>query len=303
MSIWLTSDGAVKFPGLDLSLEHLISGYEVFGITISLSGILIAVALFLGLFIAECLAKKTGQNTEMYLDLAVQVVIGGVIGARITYVIMHWGYYKEQPAQIFALNQDGMSFLGALTAGLLISFAFCRKRKISWLRTCDTALLGVVAGQIIGKVGDFFGRTNLGTYSNNALAMQVEIADVNVATWMLAKENSEIIVGEYLQVHPVFLYEIIGLVGLYALLALIYKNQKMSGIVLAIYLVEYGVMRFYIEFLRLNSVRVVGDFLSLEHLMSLSTALFGIYVLYDCMKRQRTELKNLPKHFFDAEEQ
>ena len=216
---------------------------------------------------------------------------------------MHWGYYKEQPAQIFALDSEGMSFLGALTAGLLISYAFCRKRKISWLRTCDTALIGVVVGQIIGKVGDFFGRTNLGTYSDNLLAMQVEADDVNATVMMLARGNSEMIVGEYLQVHPIFLYEILALVGLYALLALIYRNQKMSGVVLAIYLVEYGVMRFYIEFLRLNSVRVIGNFLSLEHLLALSTALFGIYVLYDCTRRQHTELKNLPKHFFDTEEQ
>ena len=86
MGIWLTADGAVKFPGLNLGIEHLISGFEIFGITISLSGILIAVALFLGWFIVEGLAKKTGQNSELYLDLALRVVVGGVIGARITYV-------------------------------------------------------------------------------------------------------------------------------------------------------------------------------------------------------------------------
>ena len=302
MGIQLTADGAIRFPALKLGIDHLISGFEIFGVTVSLSGILMGLALFLGLLIAEGLAKKTEQDTERYLDLAVQVVIGGVLGARITYVVMHWGYYKEQPAEIFALSQDGMSFLGALTAGLLISYVYCRKKKISWLKTCDTALLGTVVGQIIGKVGDFFGRTNLGNYSNGKFAMQVAVEDVDMSTMMLARGNSEMIIGNFIQVHPVFLYEMIGLVLLYAILAMIYKNQKMSGIVLSVYLVGYGGMLFWTEYLRLNSVRIIGNALSMEHLMAISTTLFGVFVFFDCIKRQQIELKKLPKYFFDSKE-
>ena len=64
MSILLTTGGTVKFPGLGLTIEHLIEGFDVFGLHISLSGILIALAMFLGLFVTERLAKKTEQNTE-----------------------------------------------------------------------------------------------------------------------------------------------------------------------------------------------------------------------------------------------
>ena len=62
MGSWITSGGTVNFPGLKTGLEHLSEGIEIFGITISFSGILIAVSLFFGLFIVESLAKKTKQN-------------------------------------------------------------------------------------------------------------------------------------------------------------------------------------------------------------------------------------------------
>lgn len=301
MGIWITADGAVRFPGLELGLEHLQEGIEVFGITVSFSGILIATALFLGLLIVEGLAKKTKQNAEMYLDLAIQVVALSVIGARITYVIFHWGYYKEQPAEMFALSQGGMSFMGALTTGLIISYIYCRKRKVSWLKTCDTALLGIVFGQILGKVGDFFGRTNLGTYSGGKLAMQVAIEDVDIQAVAMARD-SRMILGEFLQVHPLFLYEILVLVVLYAVLAIVYKKQKIYGIVLGTYLVGYSTLNFMTEFIRLDVARVTGR-ISWEQIFSITTALFGMYVWYNCYQRQHAELKNFPKNFFTEEEQ
>jgi len=300
LGIRLTADGAIRFPGFKMGLEHLMEGIEIFGITISFSGILIAVSLILGLLIVESLAKKTKQNTETYLDLAIRVVAGAVIGSRITYVIFHWWYFKDAPAQMFSLSQGGMSFMGALTTGLIISYVYCRKRRISWLKTCDTALLGVLFGQIIGKVGDFFGRTNLGTYSGGRFAMQVAVADIDVQQ-SIAAGNAKMIRGDYIQVHPLFLYEIVGLMILYALIAIVYKRQKIYGLVLGSYLVGYSVLNFITEFIRLDTTRVIGR-ISFEQIFAITTMMFGCYVFYNCYQRQHTELKNLPKNFFLDEE-
>ncbi len=300
MSIWLTSDGAVRFPGLNLGMEYLKEGIEIFGITISFSGILIALALFLGLFIVEGLAKKTKQNAEMYLDLAIQVVALSVLGSRIAYVVFRWSYYKNHPAQMFALNQGEMSFMGALTVGLMVSYVYCRKRNISWLKTCDTALLGVVLGQILGKVGDFFGRTNLGTFSDGKFAMQVAVKDVGIHAAAVA-ESSGMTVGGFLQVHPLFLYEILALLVLYAVVAIVYKKQKIYGIVLGTYLVGYSILNFVMEFIRLDVVRVAG-WVTWEQIFSITTAVFGLYVWFNCHQRQHTELKNLPKNFFTEDD-
>ena len=113
MKINLIADGPVKFPGLGISLEHLVEGFEIFGIHVSLYGLLIGVSMFLGLFLAERLAKKTEQNVEQYLEMAIRLVLSGVLGGRIGYILIH--------ADLFLTNQEnvldigsGMSFTGAI---------------------------------------------------------------------------------------------------------------------------------------------------------------------------------------------
>ena len=122
MSIFLTTGGQVNFPGFGLTIEHLIEFFEIFGLHISLSGILIALAMFLGLFITERLAKKTEQNTEQYLDLAIRVVIAGLLGARAGYVLTHWQYFITDQGSVFDIRDGGMSATGAVIAGMLVSF-------------------------------------------------------------------------------------------------------------------------------------------------------------------------------------
>ncbi len=295
MRIWITSDGAVRFPGLQWGIEHLREGIEIFGITVSFSGMLLAVALILGLWIAERLAKKTEQNTEFYLDLAIRVVLGGVLGARLTYVIYHWSYYKEQPAEMFAFHQDEMSFFGALAVGLGIAFWYCRKRKVSWLKTCDTAMIGVVVGQLLGKAGDFFSRTNLGTYSEGTFAMQIAVQDLDADTIDHAK-NFRMVLGDYIQVHPVFLYEMIGLAFLMLILIFVFRKQKISGLVLGTYLIGYGILHFASECVRMNTVRVIGR-ISVEQILAVAAVCMGGFVMANGAKRQHKILKNLPKNF------
>ena len=301
MGSWITSGGTVNFPGLKTGLEHLSEGIEIFGITISFSGILIAVSLFFGLFIVESLAKKTKQNAEVYLDLAIQVVALSVLGSRIIYVIFHWGYYKESPAEMFSLSQDGMSFLGALVTGLIVSYIYCRKRRISWLKICDTALPGVMFGQVLGKVGDFFSRTNLGTFSDGMFAMQIENADVEPRMVTMA-EGTQALRGTFMQVHPVFLYELAALLVLYVIVAIVYRKQKIYGVALGTYLIGFCTLNFATEFIRLDVASVAG-WISCEQIFSVTTAMFGGYVWLNCYQRQHTELKNLPKNFFMEDEE
>ena len=135
MIIFLITGGPVNFPGLGLQIDKLIEGFEIFGIHISLVGILIAAAMFLGLFITECLAKKTEQNTEQYLDLAIRMVFAGVIGSRVGYVLSHWQYFLSDQGHVFDISDGGMSVGGAILAGLLVSFLYCRQKRSGWRQT------------------------------------------------------------------------------------------------------------------------------------------------------------------------
>ncbi len=295
--MYLAADGPVKFPGLGITIEHLIEGFDVFGFHISLSGILIAVALLVGLFLTERLAKRTGQNPEIYLDLAIYLVISGVIGARVGYIITHWELFSSGMEHIFNIS-TGMSFSGAVIAGLIVSFVYCKSRKYSWLKVCDTVAPGILFGQLIGVVGQFLERSVLGTYSDGILAMQVDVQDVDTHTMMMSRSSIGMMQGGFLQVHPITLYELILFLVLFIILIILFFKKQMNGIVIAIYLIIYGGVRFFTEFIRLDSRKTIGGMISLEHIISFVLVLFGVLLLVDRIKKDWNKKKEKPKNYF-----
>ena len=295
MGILLTTGGPMKFPELGLSIDSLIEGFDIFGIHVSLVGIMLALAMFLGLFITERLAKKTEQNTEHYLDLAIRLVVVGIIGARTGYVISHWQYFVSAQGNIFRLDDGGMSVVGAIVAGLLVSFIYCRKKKLSWLQVCDTAMPGIVVGQILATIGCFFGRNMLGTYSDGIFAMQVSLQDVDTRAVLLGRSMEKMVQGDFLQVHPVSLYETLILVVLLILLLVLWNRKRMNGIVLAVYLIGYGVMIFSMEFIRLDSQKIMGSRFSVEHIGAIVLVAAGILILTEQLRKYSAERKAQPK--------
>ncbi len=296
MGIFLTTGGPVNFPGLGLTIEKLVEGFDVFGIHISLVGILIAVAMFLGLFITERLAKKSEQNTEHYLDLAIRLVFAGVIGARVGYVISHWQYFMTDEGNVFDISDGGMSAAGAVIAGMLVSYVYCRQKKLSWLQICDTSMPGIVTGQILASIGCFLGRNMLGTYSDGALAMQVALQDVDERAVAMGRNSKMMMRGNFLQVHPVALYETVILLALLIVLLVLWKLKKMNGVVISIYLIGYGVMLFCMEFIRLDSQKIMETRFSIEHIIAAGLVLLGTGILTDQWKKYSSVRKAQPKN-------
>jgi len=293
--IFLTTGGPVNFPGLGLNFEKLIEGFEVFGIHISLTGILIAAAMFVGLFITECLARKSGQDTEQYLDLAIRMVCAGVIGARAGYVLSHWQYFIADQGSVFNISDGGMSAGGALVTGLITSFVYCQNKKISWLEVCDTAMPGVLTGQILAGIGCFFGRNMLGTYSDGMFAMQVAVQDVDKKAIALGRAAGPMVQGNFLQVHPLSLYETVISLFLLCVLCVLWKLKKNSGIIVSVYMLVYGLMIFGIEFIRLDSQKILGTRFSIEHIVAAVLIAAGMLILTDRIKKYRELQKTQPK--------
>lgn len=296
MGILLTTGGQINFPGLGLTIENLIEGFDIFGLHISLSGILIALSMFLGLFITEHLAKKTEQNTEHYLDLAIRLVVASVVGARIGYVLSHWQYFITDQGSVFDISDGGMSAVGAIIAGLLVSLIYCKQKKLSWLQVCDTSLPGIVVGQIVAGLGCFFGRNMLGTYSDGTFAMQVALQDVDAKAVSMGRTSAHMIRGNFLQVHPVALYEVFILCVLFIFLIITWKVKRMNGIVLSLYLIGYGLMVFCMEFIRLDSQKIMGSSFSIEHIMSGVLFLVGVMIFIDQARKYHIMKKAQPKN-------
>lgn len=90
----------IRFPHLGIEIAHLGRSITIGGFSIAYYGMIIALGMILGFLMASWQAKRTGQNQELYLDLAVWDIIFAIIGARIYYVVFSWDYYAKHPSEI-----------------------------------------------------------------------------------------------------------------------------------------------------------------------------------------------------------
>ena len=105
-------DMSIRFPGLKLVLDYVPRSFEVFGFEITIYGILIAAGMLLGIFFAVLEARRSHEDADACLDLAIITLITGVIGARLLYVAFSWSLYKNDPGQILNVRSGGMMFYG-----------------------------------------------------------------------------------------------------------------------------------------------------------------------------------------------
>ena len=153
---------AIIFPHLGIELKHVGRAVSILGFDIAYYGIIIAAAILIGTLITVLIARYTGQNPEDYLDLAVFAVIFGIIGARLFYVAFSWELYKDHPLSIFNIRQGGLALYGGLIAAVITVFIFAWIKKLSAAEMLDTACVGLLVGQMLGRWGNFFNRERMG---------------------------------------------------------------------------------------------------------------------------------------------
>ncbi len=246
----------INFPNLHIFMDHVGKSISIGDFKIAYYGIVITVGILAGWWLACHKAKKTGQNTDDYLDLGLFAVIFSVIGARLYYVIFQWDVYKSDLLSIFNIREGGLAIYGAVIAAIITTFVFTRKRKIPFGRMADCGVLGLILGQAIGRWGNFFNREAFGEYTDNLFAMQIPLSAVR-GTEVTEEMMNYLVVSDgiaYIQVHPTFLYESLWNVGILVLLLIFFNKRKFEGEVFLWYLAGYGIGRFWIESLRTDQL-------------------------------------------------
>ncbi len=251
---------SISFPNLGIYLESVGKSITVFGFEIAYYGIIIGIGIMAGILMAAHEAKRTKQNPDTYYDLAMYAVILSIIGARIYYVVFSWENYKDNLMDIFNIRQGGLAIYGGVITAILTVFVFSKVKKISFGQLCDTAGLGLILGQIIGRWGNFFNREAFGEYTDGLLAMRLPLDAVRSSdVTELMREHLEVIDGiSYIQVHPTFLYESLWNLGVLVILLLWRKHKRFEGEIFLMYLFGYGVGRFWIESLRTDQLLLPG---------------------------------------------
>ncbi len=250
----------IDFPNIGIHLKSVGDYITVFGFEIAYYGIIIGIGILTGILIAALEARRTKQNPEDYYDLAIYAVIFAIIGARIYYVIFSWDMYKDNLLSIFNIREGGLAIYGGVIAAVITVFVFAHVKHLSAPLLLDTAGLGLVAGQMIGRWGNFFNREAFGEYTDWLLAMRLPVDAVRGSDITeLMREHMETKEGvSYIQVHPTFLYESLWCLLILILLLLYRKHKKFNGEIFLMYLAGYGFGRFWIERLRTDQLLLPG---------------------------------------------
>lgn len=282
----------IVFPHLRITIPTLPKSISIGGFSIAFYGIIIACGMVAGLLLSRWQAKRTGQDPELYMDFAIWGILFSIIGARTYYVIFSWDFYKDNLWQVFNIRGGGMAIYGSVIAAVITAVIYCRKKKYKFSLFADTAVLGLILGQIIGRYGNFMNREAFGEYTDSLFAMRLKVGDVsgsNITTAMqehLITENGI----SYIQVHPTFLYESLWNLAVLIIMLLYTKHKKFDGEIFLIYLIGYGIGRTWIEELRTDQLQLGSTGIAVSQVLSAMLAVVGIgYWIYRVFFSARTK--------------
>ena len=260
----------IDFPNIGIHLSGVGDHITIFNFDIAYYGMIIGLGIMAGIFVAAAEAKRTRQNPENYYDLAIYAVICAIIGARAYYVAFSWDMYKGDLKSILNLRQGGLAIYGGVIAAVITVIVFARVKKLSAPLLFDTAVLGLVTGQMIGRWGNFFNREAFGGYTNGLLAMRLPLDAVRESdVTEPMRQHMEVVKGvSYIQVHPTFLYESLWCMALLLALLLYRSHKKFDGEVFLLYLLGYGLGRVWIEGLRTDQLLIPGTAVPVSQLLA-----------------------------------
>ncbi len=213
-------------------------------ITIYWYSVMVLMGILAGILVASIEAKKVREK-EYIDDLIFYLILFGVIGARLYYVIFAFKDYKDDFLSIFKVWEGGLAIYGAVIAGLLVIIYYSRKKYKSITKTADTLAPSLILGQAIGRWGNFFNKEAHGGVVTYEFLKKLHIPKF-------------IIKGMYIDgvyYHPTFLYESLWCLLGFAILLIIRKlTNRKKGMVIYSYFIWYGIGRFFIESLRTDSL-------------------------------------------------
>ncbi|MGA0021175.1 MAG: prolipoprotein diacylglyceryl transferase [Vulcanococcus sp.] len=215
-------------------------------------GLLIAVAVLLGLLLATRLGKQRGIDPALIADLLPILVLAAVIGARLYYVTFEWRQYQLNWLDALAIWRGGIAIHGALIGGTLAVILYSRWRRIAFWNLLDVLLPSVALGQAIGRWGNFFNSEAFGLPTD--LPWKLTIPYANRPVEFLDQSTF----------HPTFLYESLWNLGVLVVLLVLFERGVRGkinlpvGAISCFYLVAYSLGRFWIEGLRIDPLCLMG---------------------------------------------
>ncbi len=295
-----SNEFSLSFPGLGIDWFDLNKvAFTLFGkVEVRWYGIVITCGIFFAFLYAMWRGKRNeGVVPDDVIDVGLFTVFGGVLGARLYYVLTTLDVYEyDSFYDVIAIWEGGLAIYGGIIGGCLGILLACKLKKLKWRKLFDMIAPGVVIAQALGRWGNFF----------NGEAYGYEIGETT-RFYFFNKEfvlNSgegtlfhTLRMGLHLHpyssyrgyFHPTFFYESLWNVAGFFLLNLLYKKKKFDGQIALLYFMWYGFGRMFIEGLRTDSLYIPGTTLRISQCVGLLCFLVGTGLLVFFLLRERKQ--------------
>ena len=236
--------------------------------------ICIFIAMLIGVFLVLKEAKRQNIDENKIIDLLFYAIIIGIVGARLYFVIFHLDYYLNNPLNIFKIWEGGLAIHGGIIAALIFIYFYTKKKDLNLLKILDILVVALLIAQAIGRWGNFFNSEAHGPETTLETLNNLFVPEFVI--------NGMQINGIYYL--PTFYFEsILCLLGF--IIILIIRKKCKIGDLTAFYLVWYGLVRFYIESFRTDSL-MFFDF-KIAQIVSIIMVIIGIVLFIKSRKNPK----------------
>lgn len=283
----------LRVPKLGLTFNLSSVAFKFGAINVYWYGILITLGFILGMVYVASMAQKFDVDVATVVDIIVHSIFGGILGARVYYVIFNFDVYKHNLLDVFKIWEGGIAIYGGMIGAFLVGVLMCKRQKIKVLPVTDLAVGGLFLGQAIGRWGNFVNIEAFGCNTDSLFGMTSNSIQRYLFKIKPQLNAQGIDVDPTACVHPCFLYESLWcLCGFLIILFLTKKcvyNQEYKinnenkqtfsislGDLTLFYFFWYGIGRFFIEGLRVDSL-MIGSF-KVSKLISLILVVVSILI-------------------------
>ena len=263
-------DPSISFFGIVMNPPR---SFEIFGFPIYLYGIIITLGFAqAGVYVLRR-RDDFGLTQDNVIDIFLCAVVGGLVGARLYYVLNNPSEYlgAGKWLNIFKVREGGLAIYGGIILGSATVVLYAKRKKLRFAPMLDAGGLGLLIGQAIGRWGNFINREAFGGETTLPWAMGLEF-------WN----------GATISVHPTFLYESLWNVIGFVLLHFFSKKRKQyDGQVFLLYALWYGLGRAWIEGLRTDSLYLPGTGLRTSQLFAVLCVVASAVVLIVMHRREK----------------
>lgn len=270
----ISRNSAICFPMFGNLVINPSASVKAFGRDIYWYGILIAIAFLLAMIWCVHHAKAVFLTSDNVYDVIIWLIPLSILGARAYYVLFRLDYYLKYPEEIIQIWEGGLAIYGGIIAGVLVIFLTAKRKHFSALSMLDLIAPACMLGQAIGRWGNFMNREAYGSVTDIFCRMGLQMNN-----------------GEFIYVHPTFLYESLwNLIG-FCFLGNFISNgkRKYHGQCALLYFLWYGLGRVWIEGLRTDSLMLGNTGIRVSQLLSLFLAFTAAILLILNRRRYETD--------------